>query len=457
MFSQMEREARLGGLLGTLLKGGTLVELEPASVEVANLRIEEGKVCARGADAVAQQGDEIIELAGKLVLPGLISAHHHLYSTLLRGAPRDGTGYAAEEAALHRLEEALDLDAVQAGAAAGGLEGLMAGTTSLVDLHASPTCIAESLSHVARGLSDVGLRAVLAYSVTERLGALGREEAIGESVSFIKRSRGRIRGAFGAFGVDELSDEGLTSLKDEWEPTGAMLHLHVGEDPLEEGRSKARFQKTPIERLKDAGLIGERTVIAQGVHLSWPELSEVLDLGAWIAHSPRSNMASQTGTAAAAKFGVRGCLGTDTQSLDVLAEAQAAWLRARDAGQPIDVLRYLANGHRLASVAFGSTVGPLRIGAVADVVIFDYRPPTPLSAETLAQHLLNGMTSRHVESVMVDGVWRLWGRKPLGVKPEEVAAAARVAAKATWARMAQEGKGGGKKKVPIEEEAQQAP
>lgn len=440
--------------MGTLLKGGTLVELEPASVEVAPLRIEEGKIVARGAEAVAKEGDEIIELNGKLVMPGLVSAHHHLYSTLLRGAPRDGSGFAAEQAVLWRLEEALDLDAVQAATAAGALEGLMAGTTALVDLHASPGAISDSLSRVARGLSDVGLRAVLSYAVSERLGALAREEALDESVAFIKRARGRIRGAFGAYDIDELSDDALAELKNVFEPASAMLHLHVGEDPLEEGRSRAKWAKTPIERLRAAGLIGERTIIAQGVHLSWPELSEVLDLGAWLVHSPRSNMASQTGTAAAAKFGVRGCIGTDTQSLDVLAEAQIAWLRARDSGQPIDVLRYLANGHRLASLSFGHQIGPLRVGALADVVIFDYRPPTPLTADTLAQHVLNGLTSRHVESVMVDGIWRLWARKPLAVKPEDVAAAARSAANATWARMA-EGKGASKRKpAPAEAQAQ---
>src|SRR3954447_7067842 len=100
--------------MGTLLKGGTLIELEPASVDAAALRIEEGRIVSRGEKAVAQPGDEIIDLGGKLILPGLISAHHHLYATFLRGASREGQGYAAEEQALHLLEDALDLDAVQA-------------------------------------------------------------------------------------------------------------------------------------------------------------------------------------------------------------------------------------------------------------------------------------------------------------------------------------------------------
>jgi cytosine/adenosine deaminase-related metal-dependent hydrolase len=421
--------------VGTLLKGGTLVELEPASVEAAALRVADGKIVSRGEKAVAEPGDEIIDLNGKLLLPGLISAHHHLYSTLLRGAPREGRGFAAEQHALARLEQSLDHDAVQAAAAAGGLEGLSTGTTAVLDLHASPGCVQDSLSRVARGLSDVGLRAVLGYQVSERAGALKREEALEESMGFIKRARGRIRGALGAHSVEELSPDALEGLRGAMGTFAGLLHVHVGEDPHEEGRSKARHDQTSLERLKQAGLLTDRTVLAQGVHLSWPELSGVLDLGAWLVHSPRSNMASQTGTAAAAKFGLRGCLGTDTQTLDLLAEAQTAWLRAHDAGQPIDVLRWLSNGHRLASIAFGAVLGPLREGALADLVVYDYRSPTPLTAETLAQHVLNGLSSRHVEHVMVDGIWRLWGRKPLAVKAEEVAANAQAVAKATWARM----------------------
>ena len=336
----------------------------------------------------------------------------------------------------NRLEDALELDGVQAAAAAGALEGLLSGTTTVFDLHASPRAIEGSLSRVARGLSDVGLRAVISYAVSDRLGAMIREEGLDEAASFVKRARGRIRGGFGAWSCDALSTDALDGIRHALEPSQALFQLHIAEDPEEDRRSQKLYQRSSFERLKDTGLISERTVLAQAVHLSWPELSEVLSSGAWLVHSPRSNMASQTGTAQAGKFGHRACLGTDTQSLDALAEAQAAWLRARDAGQPIDVLRYLANGHRLATLAFGMPVGPLREGAVADLVVFDYRSPTPLQPSTLQAHLVGGFSSRCVESVMVDGIWRLWARKPLAVNPIDVGEAAREAARAAWSRMA---------------------
>jgi cytosine/adenosine deaminase-related metal-dependent hydrolase len=82
------------------------------------------------------------------------------------------------------------------------------------------------------------------------------------------------------------------------------------------------------------------------------------------------------------------------------------------------------------------TMGPLREDAVADLVVLDYQPPTPLTAETLAAHVLHGMASQHVESVMVDGMWRLWKRKPLSVDVVELARVSREAASAVWSRLA---------------------
>ncbi|HEX8819521.1 MAG TPA: ssnA protein, partial [Archangium sp.] len=134
-------------------------------------------------------------------------------------------------------------------------------------------------------------------------------------------------------------------------------------------------------------------------------------------------------------FGHRATLGADQVSADMFAEAQAAWLRSRDAGQPIDVLRYLANGQRLASQVFGAQVGLMREGSLADLLLMDYQPATPLTAENLAWHVVFGLGSRHVESVMVEGVWRVWARRPLSVNPSVVAEQAREAAAAVWARM----------------------
>lgn len=425
--------------MATVLKGGTVVDLEPASVEVADLRIEGDQIVDRATALEPKPEDEVIDVRGKVLFPGLVSAHHHFYATLLRGAPRAGIGFGAETDALNKLEDVVDGDQLEAAATAGGLEGLLSGTTTVFDVTAAHANVAGSLTRIAHGLNGVGLRAVLGYEVSERAGAMVREEALEECVAYASRARGRFRGAFGLNGLASLSDDALVGLKEARHRANAMLLATVAEDPREEGQSRERFGHTATERLVSLGLTGSRVVLAQGVHLTWPELSQLITAGTWLAHASRSNMATQTGLATPSKFGVRGCLGTDVMSLDCFAEAQAAALRTNDSGQPIDALRFLANGHRLASEAFGLTIGPLQPGSVADLLVLDYHPPTPLDASTLAAHVLHGFSARWVESVMVDGLWRLWKRKALSLDVTEVARASATAAKTVWAKMEERG------------------
>lgn len=417
----------------TLFRGGSLVEFEPASVEQADVRVEGGRIAERAPRLEPRPGEEVIDVIGKYVCPGLVSAHHRLAAPLLRGQRRAGGGFAGEQQLLRQVEQGLRADDVEAAAALVSLEGLLAGTTTVVAVHASPAAVSGSLARAAAGVQHVGGRAVLAYEVSERAGADGRAAALAECRDFQARAKGRLRGAYALADLGTLSDEALGALH-EVHGAGAFVLANVGEDPEEEARCQANFGGTPVERLGSQGLLGGRVVLSQGVHLAWPDLSSLIAAGTWLAHTPRSNMASQTGVATAAKFGVRACLGTDVMGLDVLAEAQAAALRASDAGQPIDPMRFLANGHRLASELFGVPLGTLREGAAADLVVLDYAPPTPLDASSLAGHLLFGLSSRHVESVMVDGLWRVWKRRPLAVEGAEVARACREASAAIAAR-----------------------
>lgn len=425
--------------MGTLLKGATLVELEPALVETGDLRIDGGRIVARGPSLDPVEGDEVVPLSGKIVMPGLVCAHHHLYSSLARGMPAPAEPPQSFVEILQkvwwRLDQALDLDSVQISATIGALDALQTGTTTVIDHHASPKAIAGSLLRVARGVNDIGIRGVLSYEVTDRHGAVGREEGIEENVSFAKKAQGRFRGMIGAHACFTLSRDALQGLKEAVDAAGVGLHIHLAEDPADEKLSFQAFGEVPVPRLMELGLLTPRSLIAHAVHLSWPELAQVISTGAWLAHNPRSNMNNQVGYAPAGKFGVRAMLGTDGIGADMFAEAQFAFFRSRDAGQPIDPLHYLANGHRLASECFGLPIGPLREGAAADLLVLDYRSPTPLTSENLAGHLLYAWSSRLIESAMIDGSWRLWARRPLSVNPDVVNEQARESAQALWSRM----------------------
>jgi len=215
--------------VGTLLKGGIVVELEPACVEQVDLRIEGERIVARGPDLQASPDDEVIALSGKLVFPGLVSSHQRLYGSLGRGMPRPKLENYQEllEKVRWRYEEALDLDAVQVAATAGGLEALQCGTTTLFDLHSSPRAVHGSLLRVGRGLHEVGVRGVLSYAMTDRKGAVGREEGLEESVSFISKARGRLRGQVGSAPLFTVGKEGLEGLAEAGLPADPDLVVSV--------------------------------------------------------------------------------------------------------------------------------------------------------------------------------------------------------------------------------------
>jgi cytosine/adenosine deaminase-related metal-dependent hydrolase len=134
----------------------------------------------------------------------------------------------------------------------------------------------------------------------------------------------------------------------------------------------------------------------------------------------------------------RAALGTDGLDSDLLAEARVAFLKMRDAGRA-DALaaafEMLVGGHRLAAAAFGLPLGCLDAGAPADLVVLEYRPPTPLTGENLAGHLLFGLDRSHVRSTMVAGRLVLRDRKLTTVDEAAVLASARTAAERLWQRM----------------------
>ncbi len=95
----------------------------------------------------------------------------------------------------------------------------------------------------------------------------------------------------------------------------------------------------------------------------------------------------------------------------------------------------LVGGHRLAATFFGLPSANWTRERPADLVVLDYRPPTPLDRANLAGHLLLGLDRSHVRSTMVAGRFVLRDRRVTNVDEAAVLARARAAATALWERM----------------------
>ncbi len=267
------------------------------------------------------------------ISPGLVCAHHHLYSALARGMPappRQPTDFLSIlQQIWWRLDTALDLDTIYWSAKLGALEALLSGTTGIVDHHESPSAIEGSLDVITQACEEVGVRVVCSYGVTERHGRDGGRRGLAENERFIRAGG---RGLVGVHAAFTCSDELLHDVAGLADDLGVGVHIHVAEGPddLEAGR-----------RLEN--MARDNWLLVHCVHLDRP-------LAGVVVHNPRSNMNNAVGYARPAKWTQPVMLGTDGIGADMLEEFRLAYVAHRqdDVGaSPETAWSWLESGYLL--------------------------------------------------------------------------------------------------------------
>src|SRR4051812_40703682 len=215
---------------------------------------------------------------------GLVCAHHHLYSALARGmpappaTPRDFAGIL--EQSWWRLDTALALEMLRAGARLGAVEALLAGTTAIVDHHESPNAIEGSLDVVAEACAEVGVRVVCAYGVTDRHGPDGAARGLAENERFLRAGG---RGMVGVHAAFTCTDDTLAAAARLAAALGVGVHVPAAGGP------PAAAAGARLERLA-----ADNWLLVHCVGLD-------RDLPGRIAHNPRSNMNNGVGYARPAR------------------------------------------------------------------------------------------------------------------------------------------------------------
>jgi putative selenium metabolism protein SsnA len=423
-----------------LVGGSVVTSLVPPEIVRADVVVEGRRVASVGT---APEGASRRDCSGCVVLPGNVCAHTHLYSALARGMPYRLDAPANFTQILQRiwwrLDRALDEGSIRASALVGGMAALLAGTTTVVDHHASPNAIDGSLDIVADALGELGLRSVLCYEVTDRDGPERAEAGLRENERFLGTPRALARGQVGAHASFTLSEQALEALAELSGRSGAGIHVHVAEDAADERDCLARFGVRVAERLDRVGVLRPGALLAHCVHLDERELELVRGSGATVAHNPSSNMNNSVGHARVGELGPRVALGTDGIGADMFAEARAAYLRARDedvsAGMAFP-LAALAEGARLVGERFGEPLlGRVEQGAPADLVVLEYAPPAPLEGGNLAGHWIFGLLPARVRDVVIDGELVVADGRLTRVDQQELAARATETAGRMWSRM----------------------
>jgi cytosine/adenosine deaminase-related metal-dependent hydrolase len=335
--------------------------------------------------------------------PGLVCAHHHLYSTLARGMPappHTPTNFLdILEMVWWRLDLALDLDMLEWSAKLGALEALEAGCTAIIDHHESPEAVEGSLSVIADACAEVGVRVNTCYGVTDRHGADGALRGLAENDRFLSAGG---RGMVGVHAAFTCGDDTLAAAVELAERHNVGVHIHVAEGPDDEG-APARL----------AGLTTEDWLLIHGVHLA-----DDHGLRGTLVHNPRSNMNNGVGYARPARFTNPVALGTDGIGADMFDEFRLAYVAARAEDvltTPDMAWEWLAQGWSLFPEA------------LADRVTWSYQPIEPW-------HLAYTPTIRAID-VDIDGEPALRNGVATRVDADEIRAKAREQAQRLFAAL----------------------
>lgn len=429
----------------------------------ANELIPDGAVYIEG-DTIAEVGTtaellarhphaERLNVGGKVVLPGMPCGHTHFYGVFSRGMAIPGAPATNFVEILEKLWWNLDMallwEDVKYSALICLVDAVKHGCTTLIDHHASPNAIDGSLDVIAEAVKEAGLRASLCYEVTDRNGMDGAAAGIAENVRWLKRCRAekdpQLAGSFGLHAALTLSDETLDNSVAAAQGLDTGFHIHVAEDQADQDHSLRKYNMRVVERLHNHGILGPRSIAVHCVHLDAYEKDILRETRTHVTHQPRSNMNNAVGlpdVTGMLASGIPVALGNDGFSNFMVDEMKATYLahkhNTRDPrtmpGDVVLAMQY-ANNADLARVFFPKPLGEITPGAFADLVVWDYDPPTPLSPGNLPWHILFGVDAAVVTHTIASGKVLMKDRQLTTLDEAAIMAHARELAVQVWKRV----------------------
>ncbi len=436
---------------GILIKNGTV--FDGKSVKKADVLISGEKIDRVGKITAEAKGAKVIDASGKVVMPGFICAHHHLYSTFARGMGIPGTPAKNFVEILEKLwwplDKVLDGEDLYLSALYALGECIKAGTTTIIDHHESQNFQKGSLDVLMSACEKAGIRAALTLGASDRYGKGG--DGVEENERFLRKLKSEshplIRGMAGLHAPFTATEDTLSATVSLAKKYDCGIHIHTAEAKSDEDYSMKKYKMRIVKRLTKAGALGKKTILVHCVHVDDKEMDLMAKTGAIAVHNPESNMNNAVGWADVLKMMKKGILvglGTDGMSSDMPKQMRAAYLIARHERKDPRVAfceapQMLLDGNReIAKRIFGLNLGVIKSGAPADVVLIDYLPPTPLNSGNFLGHLIFGLVNAAVDTTIANGKILMKNKKILAFNEKEVSAKSIERAKKFWKKFEKE-------------------
>lgn len=366
-------------------------------------------------------GWEVIDAAGRAVIPGLVNAHTHLYQNFLKGL-NDGVPlvewcgevlFPANDV-IHtdhwvRQDERLGY----AWSSLAALEMIKAGTTSCIDMDVT-------MDSVFQAWVDIGFRGVGAITLSDRWipDKLKRptEEIRQATIDYAERWREcnpRVQIVLAPSTPFLASPDLLNWTREQRDRLGVGIQIHVSETRFEIETIHQETGTTPLFYLDQFGLVDERMTAVHCVHLTGEELDLLAKRGAIPVYNPKSNMKLGSGIAPVVEMLRRGipvALANDGAAsndlLDMFEEMRSAALLQKVAAMDpsvisaADVFRMATENGAMACHIDAGTIDP---GRLADLAIVNLHKPHLIPIHDILNSLVYCAKGEDVETTIIDG------------------------------------------------------
>lgn len=345
--------------------------------------IRDGRIDAVGPRTQFGSNEDLqtVELAGHLLVPGLINAHTHAAMSLFRGLGDDLPLERWLEERIWPLEQRfVDADFVALGTELAIAEMIRGGVTAAMDMYFFPDVAAATAKAIGFRL-NIGLL-ILEFPT---VWAASTDEYFAKATALHDDWKGDplISSSLAPHAPYTVGDESFRRIRIIGDQLDIPIHMHVHETQREVDEARAKTGLRPLARIRALGLLHHGLAAVHMTALQDKEMEELATAGVCVTHCPESNLKLASGVCpvhALHQHGVRVAIGTDgaasNNDLDVLGELRTAALvgkwRARDAAaMPVTSVIAMATSNGAYAMAQDDSLGRIDVGRQADLVAVD--------------------------------------------------------------------------------------
>jgi 5-methylthioadenosine/S-adenosylhomocysteine deaminase len=427
----MAQEKRMATKIDLLIKNAKIWsdENQAFSALDASIAISQGKIHEIGNSqvlALKYPQAETWDAGGKLVIPGFINTHCHLFQTFIRGLGKDLTFIEWMNRSVRIMMPNMDAESVYLAALVGCMEAIRSGTTTLIDFMYA-TARPNMCDEVLRAFDDCGVRGVLARGLTDVQFLPGSSVPASTSAPVevslqdhdrlrsLYRNHARISFMLAPSVIWGMTWDGLLTVSEYAKSRNSLVTMHLLETLDDDQFSLSKYGMRTTRVLEKTGILDSQFLAVHTIQMEDEDFDLFTRYKTSISHNPVANMILGSGVAPICKMvqlgipvslGTDGAASNDSQSLlEVMKSAallqkvhyrDTALLSARDVFS-------MATEQGARAIHMQDQIGSIEVGKRADILVIDFEQPNTTPCYNPISSLVYSGNHSNIHAVFVEG------------------------------------------------------